>query len=36
MAIGGWATDNVLENVYTHTIETETKVINNKINQLLF
>lgn len=36
MAMGGWATDNVLKNIYTHTIETETKVINNKINQLLF
>ena len=35
-AMGGWATDNVLNNIYTHTIETETKKINQQINQLLF
>lgn len=34
--LGGWATDNILKNVYTHTIETETQKVNQFINQKLF
>lgn len=34
--LGGWASDNILKQVYTHTIENETKNFNIKINQLLF
>lgn len=34
--LGGWATDNILKNIYTHTIETETQKVNQFINQKLF
>lgn len=34
--IGGWSTDNVLKNVYTHTIETEKNRINKLLNDKIF